>query len=253
MGIYLFKKIFAAKYYRLWYAAAMIKILDDILSYREMCDSENVQTLQRGMNFRMNPVYSVILMSQRSSAPYLDKIHNDGVTIEYEGHDLAKNYSTNPKEQDQPEKLPSGKLTQNGYFIKAINEYKKYKGKPELVKVYEKISSGIWSLKGYFDLIDYKIINDGKRNVFRYILKLSNQEKNYSIENIKLEHTRLIPSEVKKEVWKRDQGKCVLCGDSKNLHFDHDLPFSKGGTSLSASNVKLLCMKHNLQKSDKIE
>ena len=42
-------------------------------------------------------------------------------------------------------------------------------------------------------------------------------------------------------------------GLTKNLHFDHDLPFSRGGTSLSPLNVKLLCMKHNLQKSDKIE
>jgi len=45
----------------------------------------------------------------------------------------------------------------------------------------------------------------------------------------------------------------VICGDTKNLHFDHDLPFSKGGASLIAKNVQLLCMKHNLQKSDKIE
>lgn len=43
----------------------MSKRQDDILSYREMCDAENVQTLQRDMNFRMNPAYSVILMSQR--------------------------------------------------------------------------------------------------------------------------------------------------------------------------------------------
>jgi len=82
-------------------------------------------------------------------------------------------------------------------------------------------------------------------------LKLSNREEN-NIKSINIEHTRLIPSEVKKEVWKRDEGKCVLCGDNKNLHFDHDLPFSRGGTSLSANNIKLLCMKHNLQKSDKI-
>lgn len=30
-------------------------MIDQIYSYREMCDIENVQTLQRGMNFRMNP------------------------------------------------------------------------------------------------------------------------------------------------------------------------------------------------------
>jgi hypothetical protein len=38
----------------------------------------------------------------------------------------------------------------------------------------------------------------------------------------------------------------------KNLHFDHDIPFSKGGSSLTAENVRLLRAKHNLEKSDKI-
>ena len=197
----------------------MVKILDDILSYREMCDAENAQAMQRGMNFRINPSYSVFLMSQKSNAPYSDKVYDDGVTIEYEGHDLAKNYTENPKTHDQPEKLPSGKITQNGLFIKAINEYKKNKSKPEIVKVYEKIQEGVWSLKGVFDLIDYKVVNDGKRNVFRYILKLSDKIENFSSEDLKLSHTRLIPSQVKKDVWKRDQGKCVLCNESKKFTF----------------------------------
>jgi len=231
----------------------VVKILDDILSYREMCDAEKAQTMQRGMNFRMNPAYSVVLMSQKSNAPYSDKIYDDGVTIEYEGHDLAKNYTENPKLQNQPKKLPSGRLTQNGYFIKAVDEYKKNIAKSELVKVYEKIQEGVWSLKGYFDLIDYKIVNDGNRDVFKYILKLSDKVENFKIEDLKLSHTRLISSQVKKDVWKRDQGKCVICGDNKNLHFDHDLPFSRGGTSLLVNNVRLLCARCNLRKSDKIE
>jgi len=69
---------------------ALLRIRDDVLSYREMCDAENIQTLQRGMNFRMNPSYSVILMSQRANAPYRDRVYEDGVTIEYEGHDVPK-------------------------------------------------------------------------------------------------------------------------------------------------------------------
>ncbi len=230
-------------------------IRDDVISYREMCDIENVQTLQRGMNFRLNPNHSVVLMSQRSNAPYTDRIHDDGVTIEYEGHNVSKkSYNHNPKFEDQVDHLPSGKLTQNGLFIKAAENYKNGKSNPELVKIYEKVLPGVWSLKGIFDLINYNIVFDNGRNVYRFILRLSkNQKINTETNGLDIEHTRVIPSKVKQEVWKRDNGQCVLCGSQENLHFDHELPFSKGGTSLTPKNVRLLCMKHNLQKSAKIE
>jgi hypothetical protein len=195
-------------------------------------------------------------MSQRANAPYHDRVYDDGITIEYEGHDVPrKSYEHNPKAEDQLHKLPSGKLTQNGLFTQAVARFKSGNSAPELVKVYEKILPGVWSLKGYFDLIDCRIVHDGNRKVFRYILRLSDRADLDSAkgEALSQPHTRLIPSEVKKEVWKRDGGRCVMCGETKNLHFDHDLPFSKGGTSISAKNVRLLCMKHNLQKSAKIE
>jgi 5-methylcytosine-specific restriction endonuclease McrA len=66
-------------------------------------------------------------------------------------------------------------------------------------------------------------------------------------------HNRLIPPHVKLDVWKRDQGKCVVCGSAENLHFDHILPFSKGGTSLLAENIQILCAKHNLKKHNNLE
>lgn len=228
---------------------------DEILSYREMCDAETKQTLQRGMNYRLHPSYSLILMSQKSNAPYNDRVYPDGVTIEYEGHDTPKSgYAHNPKLEDQATSLPTGKLTQNGLFVKAVDETKQGLRKPEIVKVYEKIMSGVWSLKGYFELVDYKVISDGRRTVFRFILRLSDSQESLTPSSEPtIPHIRLIPSEVKKEVWKRDEGKCVTCGATNNLHFDHDLPFSKGGTSLTAKNVRLLCMKHNLEKSAKIQ
>lgn len=233
----------------------MSVIADQIISYREMCDSEGKQTLQRGMNYRINPRYSLILMSQRSNAPYNDRVHSDGLTIEYEGHDVSRrSHDHNPKLEDQPYILPSGKLTQNGLFIEAVKKYKRKATKPELVKVYEKLMDGVWSLKGYFYLIDYKVVRDENRKVFRYILRLSTENRTKSVKGeMIIAHNRIIPSYVKKEVWKRDQGKCVICGETKNLHFDHDLPFSKGGTSLTAKNIRLLCMKHNLSKSANIE
>ena len=230
-------------------------MIDEILSYREMCDKENVQTLQRGMNFRLNRSHSVILMSQRRNAPYKDRVYEDGLTIEYEGHDVEKTArGTDPKRIDQLLKYPSGRPTQNGLFVKSIEDYKIGKQPLEKVKVYEKIYSGVWSLKGLFDLVDYKIVKDSKRKVFRFILKLS-QLQELETDQIKphILRSRLIPSEVKKCVWKRDGGKCVICGAKDELHFDHDLPYSKGGTSITTANVKLLCVRHNLQKSDKIE
>lgn len=229
-------------------------MVDQIYSYREMCDLENVQTLQRGMNFRMNPRYSVILMSRRSNAPYFDKILEDSITIEYQGHDEPKtSHEMDQKIFDQPSTTRNGTLTQNGKFIAAVKKFKDGIGPVESIKVYEKILPGVWSLKGFFDLVDYYVRHDGKRNVFVFILRLSNKQDVGIDAQINLAHTRLISSEIKKEVWKRDGGKCVICGSIKNLHFDHDLPFSKGGTSLTAKNIRLLCAKCNLAKSDKIE
>ena len=60
-----------------------------------------------------------------------------------------------------------------------------------------------------------------------------------------------IPEDVKFEVWRRDQGRCVICGSQENLEFDHIIPFSKGGSS-TARNIQLLCQNCNRHKSDKI-
>jgi hypothetical protein len=228
-------------------------MIDEILSFREMCNDEDVQNLQRGMNFALNPKYSVLLMSQRNNAPYNDRIHDDGITIEYEGHDKSRGECSDPKKEDQPRYTKNNNLTENGKFIQAVEDYKFAKLQPRLVKIYEKILPGTWSLKGFFDLVDYKVKNDGDREVFIFILKLSESQDIQKKEYLDIKHTRLIPSKIKQEVWKRDGGTCVKCGSKENLHFDHDLPFSKGGTSLIAKNIKILCMKCNLKKSGKIE
>ncbi|MBN1364901.1 MAG: HNH endonuclease [Syntrophaceae bacterium] len=229
---------------------------DEIISYRQMCDAEKVQTLQRGMNYRLNANYSVILMSQRRNAPYKDSILQDGITIEYEGHDVPKTSSNlDPKKLDQPKVTMSGKLTQNGLFASAVEDYKGGKRTPEIVRAYEKIFSGVWSEKGFFKLIDYKYINADKRKVYRFFLEETEIDFSSSgiTENKLRQRTRIIPSDIKKIVWERDNGRCVICGASDELHFDHDLPYSKGGASITPDNVRILCARHNLQKSDKIE
>jgi hypothetical protein len=62
---------------------------------------------------------------------------------------------------------------------------------------------------------------------------------------------RTIPDDVKMLVWSRDGGVCVKCGASKDLHFDHIIPHSRGGGD-QAENIQLLCRTCNLKKSDRL-
>jgi hypothetical protein len=227
----------------------------DIISHAEMCLEEGI-SLQKGMNFRIKGVVTVILMSIRKGAPYADRVEENGEILIYEGHDVPRNLAKDPKLVDQTDSTPGGTLTENGKFFQAAMQYKDGQKSAELIKVYEKIKNGIWVYNGVFELIDSWIEKSEGRNVFKFKLHVTDKtidQKEQRANEVKdLAHNRMIPTSVKLEVWKRDQGKCVTCGSTDNLHFDHDLPFSKGGTSLTAANIKLLCARHNLEKSDKI-
>jgi hypothetical protein len=226
----------------------------DIIPYVDMCKAEGA-ALQRGMNFRLGKSYSVILMSLRLGAPYADRVEEDGRVLIYEGHDLPRTQGgPNPKSVDQPLATPSGKLTQNGFFAEAARKFIEGEAQSELVKVYEKIKAGIWAYAGVFKLVDAWQETSGGRKVFKFKLELVNTPDLRSGREIEdLSSNRIIPTTVKLEVWKRDKGKCVRCGRRDNLHFDHILPYSKGGSSLVAENIQLLCARHNLAKRDKIE
>ncbi len=226
----------------------------DIISYMDMCRYEGA-SLQRGMNFHLDGRTSVILMSLRAGAPYADRIEKSGQVLIYEGHDIPRTkVGPDPKEVDQAEFFPTGTPTQNGLFWGAAVSHKSHRTAAELVRVYEKIKTGIWAYAGLFELIDAWKQEEGRRKVFKFKLQISDQQVGVlGFGTGEIEHDRLIPTLVKVEVWKRDKGKCVLCGNKENLHFDHIVPFSKGGTSLLAKNIQLLCAKHNLLKRDKIE
>jgi hypothetical protein len=224
--------------------------VDDIISYAELVAAENAN-VQKGMNFQIKPEYSIFLISVRKNAPYADEWDKTTNTLVYEGHDVPSNLAKEPKEVNQPLTTPKGTLTENGKFFTAAQSYKmRLTQEPHKIKVYEKIKDGIWCYKGFFNLVDAKIVNTGARNVFKFYL--SPVQFITKRKEISLTHSRLIPTTVKLEVWARDKGQCVLCGAKENLHFDHDLPYSKGGTSLTSANVRILCMKHNLKKHDKI-
>ena len=228
----------------------------DIISHAEMCLEEGI-SLQKGMNFRIKGGTTVILMSTRKGAPYADRVEEEGEVLIYEGHDVPKNLARDPKTVDQPDYTPRGTLTENGKFFQAAMKYKDRKESAELIKVYEKIKDGIWAFNGVFELVDSWIEKSDSRNVFKFKLHITDktldQKEKRAVELKDIDHNRMIPTSVKLTVWKRDKGICVECGSSDNLHFDHILPYSKGGTSLKAENIQLLCARHNLQKHDKIQ
>ncbi|UPT73593.1 MAG: HNH endonuclease [Elusimicrobiota bacterium] len=64
--------------------------------------------------------------------------------------------------------------------------------------------------------------------------------------------TRRVPAGVRRAVWARDGGRCahldergVRCQARRGLELDHVIPYSAGGRSDDASNVRLLCREHN--------
>lgn len=60
-------------------------------------------------------------------------------------------------------------------------------------------------------------------------------------------NTRVIPQDVKIAVAARDGGRCRQCGSIQDLHFDHVIPWSKGGAN-TVTNIQLLCGPCNRRK-----
>jgi hypothetical protein len=227
---------------------------NEIIPYLEMCRREGV-SLQRGMNYRLSENHSVILMSIRQNAPYADRFDEDGVSVIYEGHDAPKSAENpEPKKVDQPRTTPAGRLTENGKFENAAQEAKTGLRPPERVRVYEKIRQGIWSYNGVFHLVDSWQEDASGRRVFKFkLIAVEGEEDLSQPVPTQTNPRRVIPTRVKLQVWERDGGKCAKCGATKDLHFDHIIPWSKGGSSSTPDNIQLLCGKHNIEKRDNIE
>jgi 5-methylcytosine-specific restriction endonuclease McrA len=107
---------------------------------------------------------------------------------------------------------------------------------------------------GFFRLVDAWQEASNGRSVFKFRLEIDpDATPRTDLREPQLEQNRMIPTAVKLKVWKRDRGRCVMCGSTDNLHFDHIIPYSRGGSSLVADNIQLLCARHNLAKRDRIQ
>lgn len=63
-------------------------------------------------------------------------------------------------------------------------------------------------------------------------------------------HSRHLPAEVRRAVWRRDGARCVFegpkgrCAERDFLEFHHVRPFAEGGAS-TVDNIELRCRAHN--------
>jgi HNH endonuclease len=224
----------------------------ELISYLEMCRREGVG-LRRGMHFGHGGTYSVLLMSVQPQAPYQDSVAADGITLIYEGHDELKSVAVpHPKAVDQPFCTAYGTATQNAKFHQAAQAYKCGQQSPERVRIYEKCRPGLWLYRGLFHLVDSWQESDGKRRVCKFKLVAVDGKDEGQMPVLPPRPRRNIPRAIRIAVWQRDGGKCVVCGGTDKLHFDHIVPISKGGTSNTANNIQLLCARHNLAKGARL-
>jgi 5-methylcytosine-specific restriction endonuclease McrA len=67
---------------------------------------------------------------------------------------------------------------------------------------------------------------------------------------------RHIPAAIKRDVWKRDEGRCAFQGDKGRcsetgfLEFHHVVPYADGGET-SVSNIELRCRTHNNYEAER--
>lgn len=81
-----------------------------------------------------------------------------------------------------------------------------------------------------------------KSGVYEYLL--TGSEKSLSI--------RTFTDRDKRQAYERQKGVCPLCGkhyEFKEMHADHDIPWSKGGKTVP-ENCVMLCTKDNIRKSN---
>jgi len=96
------------------------------------------------------------------------------------------------------------------------------------------------TVRGFIDLL----LNDPLRNDVAEI-----------VSNVRRHNHTPRPSgqyweKTKRDVFLRDNGKCVYCGEENGVEVDHVIPFSLGGNNES-DNLATSCLRCNRQKGSK--
>ena len=212
-----------------------------ILSSNELMAREGIP-LQKGMNFRKDlprqaggEKPSVFLVLPSHEGEYKDEWRPETQMYIYRGHD-STTIEAGGKSQDQLLMYGSDKLTENGKFYKAANEYKDgLRVAPLQIQVYEKLDPGVWYDKDIFDLVGARSVIEDERKIFKFDLR-PHGLKGRTFKSADFDE-RMMPVTEKIAIWQRDNGRCSECGTEKGLRFVSD-------TKAGLPNIRLLCATH---------
>jgi 5-methylcytosine-specific restriction endonuclease McrA len=206
---------------------------------------ENYRKIQKDSQKRRQLIF------QRERPKHIARITNS-VNIEDRMDDFnLKRKVAEKNYQKQKEKLERERNNAAVGDSQRILAQKQYYRKRALEK---KPSNGEWEY-GKPDPLYVQLKMKREREAFDELVKTTLQEAIRENAGEKISpldfNSRNIPSKVRREVWRRDQGKCQNCGSRKNLEYDHIIPFSEGGSN-TARNIELLCEECNRKKSNNI-
>jgi hypothetical protein len=133
-----------------------------------------------------------------------------------------------------------------------ISSFKKKKCDICGTRFSEKEKKHYWEIDGKNTIIcskcNRKLENQEHKRKFDEYFQGTENEYDYEPPTV----NRLISTQTKNAVWRRDGGRCIECGSQERLEYDHIIPVSKGGSN-TERNIQLLCEKCNRKKSDKIQ
>ena len=205
-----------------------------IASATEVVGREGVD-LQRGMNFHDDGVRMSVFLVLPHEGEYTDAWQEEGATLILEGHDSVAE-GARGRADDQLLMYESGRPTENGKFYKAANAFKDgLRAEPLSVQVYEKLDAGVLFDKGIFNLMDATYRVEGMRKVAKFYLRPADADLPIAERDASWSE-RMIPAGVKAMVWKRDDGRCAVCGSQSGLHLAAD----------ASGTIQLRCPLHDI-------
>lgn len=106
--------------------------------------------------------------------------------------------------------------------------------------------NALWAQKGDLSMVDCIAVIEG-------ILARETRKVDYLRHQVNrpVYRRERVPEDIRSEVWRRDQGRCVRCGSRERLEFDHIVPLSRGGSN-TVRNIELLCESCNRLKGDSV-